>query len=353
MKKFIITAAFLLASGLINANEFTGKYLVNAQAHQVLHQASGKVSNKLSIGYYKFTSESTLDYGYFVFEPDFNRQGWFISDKHPQINFEGENIFPGASTEVCDSQTRGSFKLPPYQEFRLIKDQKYTVSSNKLKVQIEDVTHEWEFDGRKWIIRTPYSFASTGGLHSNKDPSNSNNYDFWNQSMGYGYISESLNPLQNDVSLDEHFAHTYTGEYHYQNKATAKDNGEVSSWFSGKTIESIHPGVYKNIPSESSKLYGITQRCNSSLGENSRFCQATLGINISPSFQSLVYFHGGNIWDDRKAPYSACWDHNESVGGHNRMMFGAWNNGGFSSFVSIEYSYEVDGYPYWGLAYFE
>jgi len=353
MKKYILSIILLLTVHVANSHELTGKYLVNAQAHQVLYRNEDKVSNKLSIGYYKFKESGLLDYGYFVFEPDFNRQGWYLSDKHPQIGVDGTSVLSGARIESCDKHTRGRFKIPPYQEFRLIEDQKFSVEGNKLTIQIEDVSHEWEFDGNKWIMRTPYTFQSAGGLHFDKDPATDYAQWYWNQSMGYGYMSESLNPIQGDVSLETHFSHSYSGEYHYQNKATAIDNGEVSSWFSGKTTDSIHPGVYKNIPSESSKLYGITQRCNSAEGENSRFCQATLGVNVSPSFQSLVYYHGGNIWDDRTAPYSACWDENESVGGHNRMMFGAWNNGAFTSFVSIEYSYEVDGYPYWGLAFYE
>ncbi len=350
-------AAVLLLTGASSAmaNLDGYPYLLNVEASQYKLSTYQLYQNQLKFGYYEFSPNSNaVTYRYYRFLPDSNPQGWLFG------NITHESPVAEHFGQSCASSARGQFKMPAYNG-EVYEYGTYNVSGNTLTVTINNENRVWtktSVNGKnRWVL-------------SQTTQSDVTRFE------GYGLASDSLNGPVSNIT-ESQMKTEYYGTMQYLNIGATADRYKQNTWIQGSKTHSIFPATseigLRPDPSNPSKLISTrytefkdeavnikvtndlvsyTSLCGDDTGKP--YCHNAWGYNLS-SNNSLIYYHGGHIYDTANDNGNACWDTAESVGGHSQLLWGAWEPGQsqFSGFVMVEMSYEGDGYPFWAIGVYQ
>ncbi|ESP94969.1 MULTISPECIES: hypothetical protein [Pseudoalteromonas] len=359
-KKSLIAGLVALSSIplAVKAESFPQRFMVFSFAGQTTQE------NDLKVGYLYFKSGQKALIQYYKFSPKYKQplseshpnygksESWPLRNyTHPNYDHENNKIME-VNGEICTDP--GRFRVPNYSStLKAPIEIDYTYSDGVLSFKVDGVTMTWERQNsgantERWEATTGYKklkgFAYGSDLvympklsmSEERDTDNNiiqkNTFDYaytghwWlNDAKGYGnqkllenqWIDSPENPLLSNISLEK-YSNTFFNERFKVDRRV--------------------------IPSQQN-VHGITI---SALSDRTTHAQTTFAIN-SASIPAIIYQHSGFIYE---GPNKSCYQTTENSG-HLRMLMGAWDasTNEIKAMVGAEFSWEVDGFPIWGVGY--
>lgn len=381
--KTIVLLFLIFVTSFVNAYEkFPDRFMVFSLAGQTASD------NDLKLGYLYFKTDNSLQFQYFKFSPYYKipliegQVGYGVSESwalrnyvHPNYDYvdtNSEGELMRENGELCTDQ--GKFRVPNYSSTGFQSSIPYTYENGILSFTL---------DGKKlvWTKIDSNTRVYNGNPKPDQWESRTSTVEQWTLSSGTsGYNKYKGLAMPSDLlympelSMTDNFDFAYYGQW-WLSDGDEKDNGDArylaNQWIddpanpldSNISVHLLSDTKFRrygpkkdgylldrSLTPSSKNVHGTT---STHIGAKEDYSQSTWAIN-SASIPSIIYQHQGFIYE---GPKMSCYQTSENSG-HLRMYMGAWSNpvspdvnGKFKGMVGVEFSWELDGFPIWGIGY--